>query len=50
VVWREAVLPGRSRMMNLLVAPDGLVYGLAVDSTLFVFDPKQRELVHEESL
>ncbi|HJN18311.1 MAG TPA: hypothetical protein QGH10_22610, partial [Armatimonadota bacterium] len=50
VAWREAILPGRSRIMDLLVAPDGLVYGLAVDSTFFVFDPVRREVIHQEPL
>ncbi|NLF16383.1 MAG: hypothetical protein GX595_03890 [Lentisphaerae bacterium] len=50
VVWRQAVLPGRSRYMDLLLAPDGLVYGLAVDSTFFVFDPATRTIVHQEPL
>jgi streptogramin lyase len=50
VVWREAMLPGRGRIMDLLLAPDGLVYGLAVDSTFFVFDPATRKIVHQEPL
>jgi len=50
VVWRKALLPGRSAINDLLLAPDGLVYGIAADSTFFVFDPNTRSLVHEESL
>jgi hypothetical protein len=50
VIWREAILPGRAALSDLIVADDGLVYGIASDSTLFVFDPEARELVHEESL
>ena len=50
VVWREAILPGRRVLTDMVLADDGLVYGIAQDSTLFVFDPADREVVHEESL
>ncbi len=50
VIWREVVLPGREWIFDLLTGPDGLVYGLASDSTFFVFDPAQRKLVHQEPL
>jgi sugar lactone lactonase YvrE len=50
VVWREVVLPERARFMDLIVAPNGLVYGIAVDSTFFVFDPATRQVFHQESL
>ncbi len=50
VAWREVILPGVTTITDLLVAPDGFVYGIAGDSTLFVFDPHARQLVHQESL
>ncbi len=50
VVWRKALLPARTAITDLLPALDGLVYGIAGDSTFFVFDPKTRSLVHEEAL
>ena len=50
VVWRKALLPGRTGITDLLPALDGLVYGIAADSTFFVLDPKTRSLVHEEAL
>ncbi len=50
VVWREAIVPGVQRLNEVVLAPDGLVYGIATDATLFVFDPEAREIVHEESL
>ena len=50
VVWREAILPGVHHINELVLGPDGLVYGIGADSTLFVFDPEAREIVHEESL
>lgn len=50
VVWREAIVPGVQRLNEVVLGPDGLVYGIATDATLFVFDPEAREIVHEESL
>lgn len=50
VVWRDAILPGRTSLHDMLLADDGLIYGIAHDSTLYVFDPEARELVHEQSL
>ena len=50
VVWREAILPGVHHINDLVLGPDGLVYGIGADSTLFVFDPEAREVVHLESL
>ena len=50
VVWRKALIPGTTGITDLLPAPDGLVYGIAANSTFFVFDPETRSLVHEESL
>jgi len=37
-------------IISILVAGDGLVYGLAGDSTFFVFDPGPRKMVHTESM
>lgn len=48
VVWREA-LTGWA-FVDLLLAPDGLVYALDTNATLLVFDPVAREVLHRESL
>ena len=50
VVWREALLTGWPSLVDLLLGPDGLVYALASDARLFVFDPAAREIVHTASL
>ena len=50
VLWREPVAPGASSIRDLLVGPDGLVYGVASDSTFFVLDPESRSVVHREKL
>lgn len=49
VAWRETILPDEE-LGDLILGPDGLVYGITVDATLFVFDPEARKLLHEESL
>lgn len=50
VVWHEAVVPGVARLTDLILGPRGLVYGIAGNSLLYVFDPETRTVVHEESL
>ncbi len=50
VLWREPVAPGASAIRDLIVGPDGLVYGMASDSTFFVFDAESRTVVHRETL
>jgi hypothetical protein len=46
--WHEAVLPGVQEYMDLCLAPDGLVYGIADRKRFFVFDPATRQVVHQE--
>ena len=50
IAWREVILPGRARIMDLVEGPGGLVHVFAVDSTYFVFDPAERVVVHDEPL
>jgi hypothetical protein len=50
VVWHDVILPGRDWIFDLLTGPDGLVYGMASDSTFFAFDPAARRLLHQEPL
>jgi streptogramin lyase len=50
VVWREVAVPGSAEVHDLVVGPDGLVYGLASGSQFFVFDPRTRQIVHREDL
>lgn len=50
VVWRQPLLTGWPSLVDLLLGPDGLVYALASDARLFVFDPAAREIVHTTSL
>lgn len=35
---------------DMVIAPDGLVYGLAEPSRLFVFDPVRGEMLHDEPI
>ncbi|NUQ00978.1 MAG: hypothetical protein HUU35_14110 [Armatimonadetes bacterium] len=48
VEWHEAVLPGVQNYLDLWVAPDGLVWGIADRTKLFAFDPVARKVVHLE--
>ncbi len=50
IVYRETILPGSREIRELIVAEDGLVYGLAWQDIFFVFDPASRKLVHCESI
>ena len=48
VEWHEAVLPGIQEFTDMCKAANGLVYGIADRTHFFVFDPNQREIIHEE--
>ena len=47
--WHEVVFPGVQQYTDMYPGPDGLVYGIADRSRLFVFDPTERKVVHEEN-
>ncbi len=47
VEWHEPVLEGARSYIDMIVAPNGLVFGIADRTRLFVFDPAQRALVKE---
>jgi hypothetical protein len=47
VPWHEAILPGVQEYTDLLLGPDGLVYGIADRRRFFVFDVAQQQLVQE---
>ncbi len=50
VVFRTVPVPGAEEVFSLEVGPDGLIYGLASGSKYFVFDLKQKKVVHLEDL
>ncbi len=50
VVYQTAPAPGAAEVSSLEVGPDGLVYGLAGGARFFVFDPKSRQVVHQDDL
>jgi len=50
VVWSGAVIPGPARIPDMVLGPDGLVYGIVGTNTLFVFDPESRTVVHQDDL
>lgn len=49
LIYHAVVVPGVPSIVSIEVGPDGLVYGLASNSTFFVFDPQKQEIVHSES-
>ena len=46
--WHEPLFPGVSSYYDLLMGPDGLVFGFAGRTLFFVFDPETREVVHQQ--
>ncbi|MHB8993814.1 MAG: NHL repeat-containing protein [Armatimonadota bacterium] len=50
VVFKINPVPDAVEIVSLEIGPDGLVYGLATGSRLFVFDPKIRKIVHQADL
>lgn len=49
-VLGTATIPGAREIVSLAVDDAGLVYGLATDGQLFVFDPVERKIVHRTNL
>ncbi len=47
---RWSLKPGSPAVLDMVVAADGLVYGLAEPSRLFVFDPSKGTFLHEKDL
>ncbi len=47
VEWQEPILADARSYMDMIVAPNGLVFGIADRTRLFVFDPQERALVKE---
>lgn len=50
IVWHEAIVPGARNIHDIILGPDGLVYGIAGGDVLFAFEPGTREVVHQEKL
>lgn len=45
--WHAVVFEGVSRYTDLVLAKNGLVYGVADRTRFFVFDPEKRAVVHQ---
>ncbi|MGI5818616.1 MAG: hypothetical protein ACOX9R_11030 [Armatimonadota bacterium] len=50
IIWRDAPLGGVRAYSDTVLAANGLVYGVADYTRMFVFDPETREVVHELGL
>ena len=50
VVGRWTLQPAPQVIHDLVVAGDGLVYGLATGNRFFVFDPERGEFIHDEQV
>ena len=48
VVWHEVVLSNVQGYTDLVTSKNGLVYGFADRKIFFVFDPKQKKIVHQQ--
>src|SRR5205807_1433881 len=49
-VFETVPVPGMTQITDLITAPSGQVYGVAGSRTLFVFDVKERRVVHTAQL
>jgi streptogramin lyase len=49
-VFETVPVPGASEITDLITAPNGRVFGVAGSRTLFVFDPKARQIIHSGPL
>ena len=49
VEWHEAIIPGVQHYTDMILDPNGLVFGFADQKTFFVFDPTNKKIIHQES-
>lgn len=50
VQWRGAPVEGAERYNDMIVGPDGTIYGIVDRTRLFVFDPEKREVTTIEDV
>lgn len=50
IEWHEAVIEGAYRYDDMIMGPDGTVFGIIDRTRLFVFDPANRTILHEADL
>ncbi len=50
ITWREPVIAGARSYTDMVLAPNGLVYGIADGARMFVLDPATCGIVHEADL
>ncbi|MFP3904431.1 MAG: hypothetical protein ACLFWB_09360, partial [Armatimonadota bacterium] len=50
IIWHEELLEGVERYDDLIVGPDGKVFGTAEGGIFFVFDPAQRAVIYQHDL
>jgi len=49
IIFHAPVLPGAGDIISLEVGGNSLIYGLTANSTFFVFDPRSKQITHQES-
>jgi len=50
VKWNQAIFPGVQSYTDMYIDPKGLVYGIADRNMFFVFNPKEKRIVHQQDL
>ncbi|MEA3402149.1 MAG: hypothetical protein U9R79_13010 [Armatimonadota bacterium] len=50
IEWHEPLLEAADRYTDMIVGPDGSVFGVLDRTRLFVFDPVERTILHETDL
>ena len=50
VEWHAALLPKAQQILDLIVGPGGMVFGIADRKTFFVFDPAKRAIIHQREV
>jgi hypothetical protein len=50
IEWHEPVLEGADRYTDMIVGPEGKVFGILDRTRLFVFDPVERAVVHHQDV
>lgn len=50
IEWQEVIFPGVQEYSEMIMTPEGLVYGITDKKNFFVFDPHQKKVIYTKNI
>lgn len=50
IEWQEVLFPGVQEYSEMIMTPEGLVYGITDKQNFFVFDPTQKKVIYTKNI